>query len=71
MLVADRFEAIGDGSSESRCFLCLKVSSDFCQECGLAFCCEGHRKVHGGPNYCYPFRVLQKPGVRISETFLI
>ena len=68
MSVPNRFESIED-QVDNLCFLCLKVCSDFCEKCGLAYCCLSHYNVHAKNDYCYPFKVLQKPGVRLHSLY--
>ena len=68
MSVPNRFEAIED-QVDNLCFLCLKACSDFCEKCGLAYCCLSHYNVHAKNDYCYPFKVLQKPGVRLHSLY--
>ena len=61
----DRFTQFD--SVENLCFLCLKEADQLCGKCGIPFCCMEHYEVHYDEklNYCYPFRVLQRPEVNI------
>ena len=62
----DRFQPILAG--EKLCFLCLKPTDLCCEKCLLPYCNQEHYKVHYNKEdeYCYPFRVLQKPMVCFS-----
>ena len=62
----DRFQPILAG--EKLCFLCLKPTDLYCEKCLLPYCNQEHYKVHYNKEdeYCYPFRVLQKPMVCFS-----
>ena len=62
-------------SSEDTCFLCLKRTDKFCKMCTLPYCSQAHYDLHKTSNtsgtldeakkeYCFPFRVLEKPEVR-------
>ena len=59
----DRFQPILQ--SENLCFLCLQPASNICDKCSVPYCNQEHYKVHynADTDYCYPFRVLQKPEV--------
>ena len=59
----DRFQPILQ--SENLCFLCLQPASNICDKCSVPYCNQEHYKVHYNEDtdYCYPFRVLQKPEV--------
>ena len=59
----DRFQPILQG--ENLCFLCLQPASNICDKCSVPYCNQEHYKVHynADTDYCYPFRVLQKPEV--------
>ena len=61
----DRFQPILQG--ENLCFLCLKSADLICDKCGVPYCSLECYKVHYDTDkeYCYPFRVLQKPEVCI------
>ena len=65
-------------SDKDRCFLCLKESDKFCNSCLQPYCSKDHYDLHtisnidmpSGErvaNYCFPFRVLQRPEVRIQK----
>ena len=60
----DRFKPILSG--DNLCFLCLQPSTYECQNCQLPYCSEDHYGVHfdAKNGICFPFRVLQRPGVR-------
>ena len=62
----DRFQPILAG--EKLCFLCLKPTDLCCEKCLLPYCNQEHYKVHYNKEdeYCYPFRVLQRPMVGFS-----
>ena len=64
--VVDRFTEFK--SVEHLCFLCLKEADQLCAKCGTPFCSLDHFEVHFDEEnqYCYPFRVLQKPGVSVQ-----
>ena len=64
-MAEDRFSLID--KTESLCFLCLKESDEFCKKCEIPFCCPEHLRVHYNEtlDYCYPFRVMQRPQVSI------
>ena len=60
----DRFQKILE--AENLCFLCLELANYTCDKCELPYCNQEHYNVHydDEKDYCYPFRVLQKPEVR-------
>ena len=66
-MAEDRFTNIK--STESLCFLCLKDADQLCKKCEIPYCCREHLQVHYNENidYCYPFRVLQRP--QVSQGF--
>lgn len=59
----DRFQPILEG--ENLCFLCLKPADNLFDKSGVPYCSDECLSVHynAESNYCYPFRVLQRPGV--------
>ena len=59
----ERFTLVS--STDNLCFLCLKPAEQICPKCSIPYCSEECNAVHYNPDsdYCYPFRVLQKPGV--------
>ena len=61
----DRFTAVAGNNVDNLCFLCLKEASNLCQHCSIPFCSTEHYEIHRDEknNYCYPFRVLQRPEV--------
>ena len=61
----DRFTAVAGNNVDNLCFLCLKEASNLCQYCSIPFCSTEHFEIHydAKNNYCYPFRVLQRPEV--------
>jgi len=63
IMAVDRFEKICCDDHSKLCFLCLKESNTFCNECSLPYCSPSHLRVHKNNQQCYPFRVLQKPEV--------
>ena len=67
----DRFQPISQ--SENLCFLCLQPASNICDKCSIPYCNQEHYKVHynADTDYCYPFRVLQKPEVIMSNYVLV
>ena len=70
-MAEDRFSDIK--SVESLCFLCLKDADYICEKCGIPYCSPECFRVHYNENtdYCYPFRVLQRPQVSLkNETYL-
>ena len=62
----DRFQKILE--AENLCFLCLESANYTCDKCELPYCNQEHYNVHydDEKDYCYPFRVLQKPEVLYS-----
>ena len=61
----DRFTAVAVNNVDNLCFLCLKEANNLCQHCSIPFCSTEHFEIHYDEknNYCYPFRVLQRPEV--------
>ena len=61
----DRFQNILE--AENLCFLCLDLANYRCDKCDTPYCSPEHYNVHydNEKDYCYPFRVLQKPEVGI------
>ena len=61
----DRFTAVTGNKADNLCFLCLKEADKLCQHCSIPFCSSEHFSIHYDEtsNYCYPFRVLQRPEV--------
>ena len=61
----NRFSLLEDSSENRLCFLCLKVSTEICPYCSIPYCCQEHYQQHYNSklDYCFPFRVLQKPEV--------
>ena len=58
----DRFSAVEE--TDNLCFLCLQPASYLCPICSIPYCGTECFAVHQTKQgYCYPFRVLQKPGV--------
>ena len=51
--------------SDKLCFLCLETASETCSFCDIPYCCQDHLRQHYNEklDYCYPFRVLQRPEV--------
>ena len=45
------------------CFLCLEKCAELCSKCSIPYCSEEHFRQHFNEelDYCYPFRVMQKP----------
>ena len=64
----NRFSLLEDSSQNRLCFLCLKASTEICSSCSIPYCCQDHYQQHYDSNldYCFPFRVLQKPEVSHS-----
>ena len=65
-------------SDSDICFLCMKPSDKFYQSCLLPYCSQAHYDLHTithedmgtgelNAEYCFPFRVLQRPEVRIAN----
>ena len=48
--------------SSGECFLCPAPARLSCPHCQLGYCCSDHGDLHCG-DPCYPFTVLQAPGV--------
>ena len=62
-IMEDRFQPVLD--AENLCFLCLESAQNLCEKCGVPYCSEKHFRIHydSTKDYCFPFRVLQKPEV--------
>ena len=63
-------------TGKDKCFLCLNDANNHCVKCSLPFCCDAHYQLHttsdeniikgaAKSSYCFPFRVLERPEVRI------
>ena len=61
---------------QDKCFLCIKTADRHCKNCLLPYCGEAHYALHttsiedsnsdgSKVHYCFPFRVLERPEVRI------
>ena len=70
-MAEDRFSQIKN--TESLCFLCLKEADQLCKKCEIPYCSQEHFNVHYDEknDYCYPFRVMQRPEVRLCFSFTI
>lgn len=62
-------------STKDTCFLCMRRADKFCKRCLLPYCSQAHYDLHttsniNGPldevkeEYCFPFRVLERPQAR-------
>ena len=70
-MAEDRFSQIKN--TESLCFLCLKEADQLCKKCEIPYCSQEHFNVHYDEkiDYCYPFRVMQRPEVSFCFSFTI
>ena len=62
---SDRFSLVEP--RDNLCFLCLQQADNLCGKCGIPYCDQEHFSIHYNQDsdYCYPFRVLQRPGVSL------
>ena len=70
-MAEDRFSQIKN--TESLCFLCLKKADQLCKKCEIPYCSQEHFNVHYDEkiDYCYPFRVMQRPEVSFCFSLTI
>ena len=70
-MAEDRFSQIEN--TESLCFLCLKKADQLCKKCEIPYCSQEHFNVHYDEkiDYCYPFRVMQRPEVSFCFSLTI
>ena len=71
--ITNKIDAVSENSfDDNTCFLCLKPTQLRCKRCLLPYCQKSHYDLHvteiesqvKGQNqeqYCYPFRVRQRP----------
>ena len=54
----------------SPCFLCMKPTDLVCDHCSIPVCCDAHQRLHRSPgdDYCYPFKVCERPEVNAQPT---